>query len=102
MVDLTLPLRKVVEETTAADFYVSPSGNDSAAGTLATPFKTIQKGIDTATAGSTVYLRVGTYAPSTNVTVKVWHCECSLHVEGVLWREGCAGWRDYASYPPLR
>ncbi|KAH6901318.1 pectate lyase L [Coprinopsis sp. MPI-PUGE-AT-0042] len=53
----------------AADFYVSPSGNDSAAGTLAAPFKTIQKGIDIATAGSTVYLRAGTYAPSTNVKV---------------------------------
>lgn len=45
-------------------FYVSPSGNDSNAGTLAAPFKTLGKA-QTAMQGSSVkttYLRAGTYA----------------------------------------
>lgn len=45
----------------AADFYVSPSGNDAASGTFSAPFKTIQKGIKTAQNGDTVHVRGGTY-----------------------------------------
>lgn len=54
----------------AADLYVSPSGKDTNAGSLAAPFLSIQKAIDTATAGSTIYLRAGTYAPSKNIQIK--------------------------------
>lgn len=44
-------------------FYISPSGSDSSgAGTLASPWKTIQKFIDQSPqAGSTLYCRGGTY-----------------------------------------
>ncbi|MZQ82620.1 DUF1565 domain-containing protein [Paenibacillus sp. 5J-6] len=42
-------------------YYVSTSGNDSNAGTLAAPWKTIQRAADVVTAGDTVYVRGGTY-----------------------------------------
>lgn len=45
----------------AANYYVSPSGNDSKPGTLAEPWLTIKKAIQTVTAGDTVYLRDGDY-----------------------------------------
>jgi MYXO-CTERM domain-containing protein len=45
----------------AADFYVAPTGSDSADGTMAAPFATLQKGHDSAGAGDTVWLRGGTY-----------------------------------------
>lgn len=49
----------------ATDYYVSPTGSDLNAGTLAAPFATIQKGADTAVAGDTVWLRGGTYTITT-------------------------------------
>ncbi|CAE6389880.1 unnamed protein product, partial [Rhizoctonia solani] len=56
-------------EKRATAIYVSPTGNDSAAGTLAAPLKSIQRAIDKAVAGDTVYLRGGTYALTTNLQV---------------------------------
>ncbi len=44
-----------------ASYYVSPSGNDSDPGTETRPFKTVQKGINTAQNGDTLYIRSGTY-----------------------------------------
>jgi MYXO-CTERM domain-containing protein len=51
----------------AADFYVAPTGSDSAAGTMAAPFATMQKGHDSASAGDTVWLRGGTYKPTKQI-----------------------------------
>ncbi|TDC12566.1 DUF1565 domain-containing protein [Streptomyces sp. 8K308] len=51
----------------ATALYVSPSGNDSNAGTLTAPLRTVQRAVDLAVAGDTIYLRAGTYAPSTNI-----------------------------------
>ena len=45
----------------AEDLYVSPNGNDSNPGTLAQPFRTIQRCADTILAGYTCYIRSGTY-----------------------------------------
>jgi hypothetical protein len=42
-------------------YYISPSGSDVNPGTLAEPWKTLQKAFDTATAGQTVCLRGGIY-----------------------------------------
>lgn len=53
----------------SADIYVSPSGSDSAAGTLTAPIKSIQSAVNKVTAGSTIYLRGGTYALTTNVQI---------------------------------
>jgi parallel beta-helix repeat protein len=46
---------------TSATYYVSASGNDNNPGTIESPFKTIQKAVDLATAGTTIYVREGTY-----------------------------------------
>jgi parallel beta-helix repeat protein len=42
-------------------FYVSPSGDDAHPGTVALPWRTIQKAADTLSAGQTVYIRTGVY-----------------------------------------
>jgi hypothetical protein len=42
-------------------FYVSPAGNDGNTGTLMSPWKTIQHGLNNAIPGTTVYLMGGTY-----------------------------------------
>lgn len=53
----------------AADLYVSPDGSDDAAGTIDAPFQSIQLAVDEATNGSTIYLRAGTYTPTTNIQI---------------------------------
>ena len=42
-------------------YYVAPTGNDAAAGTIAAPFASMARGQTAATAGDTVYFRGGTY-----------------------------------------
>ncbi len=42
-------------------YYVSPSGSDGNAGTLQSPWRTIQKAANTVTQGDTVNIRAGTY-----------------------------------------
>jgi hypothetical protein len=44
-----------------AVYYVAPGGNDSSAGTLSAPWKTIAKANSKLVAGDTVYIRTGTY-----------------------------------------
>jgi hypothetical protein len=43
------------------DYYISPDGIDSNSGTIASPLKTIDKGLNKATAGDRLLLRGGTY-----------------------------------------
>ncbi|CAG8983145.1 hypothetical protein HYALB_00004588, partial [Hymenoscyphus albidus] len=50
-----------------ATIYVSPTGSDSGTGTITAPLKSIQSAINLATAGSTIYLRAGTYGLTTNI-----------------------------------
>lgn len=45
----------------AGSRYVSTSGNDASDGSSSRPWRTIQKAADVAPAGSTVYIRSGTY-----------------------------------------
>ncbi|HLC15622.1 MAG TPA: right-handed parallel beta-helix repeat-containing protein, partial [Thermodesulfovibrionia bacterium] len=45
----------------AAQYYVSPAGNDNNPGTVDATWKTINKAADTLVAGDTVYIREGTY-----------------------------------------
>ncbi|HEY3319511.1 MAG TPA: pectate lyase [Planctomycetota bacterium] len=45
----------------AAEFHVSPNGNDADSGTLEKPFATIQRAQDAASPGDTVHIRGGTY-----------------------------------------
>ena len=53
----------------ANTYYVAPTGSDSAAGTMAAPFATLQKANDTAAAGDTILLRAGTYNCTTQITL---------------------------------
>jgi len=48
-------------KVSAVNYYVSPTGNDLSAGTLTAPYRSIQKGLNVAFGGSTVYVRAGTY-----------------------------------------
>jgi hypothetical protein len=45
----------------AKTWYVSPTGNDSASGTIHAPWQTIQKGADMVVAGDTLIIRDGVY-----------------------------------------
>src|SRR3954469_16439603 len=52
----------------ATDYYVATTGSDSNPGTMASPFATLQKGVNVAVAGDTVYIRGGTYSITTPAT----------------------------------
>ena len=57
-----LTLTITCSPASAADFFVSPNGNDSNNGTSGdSPFQTIQQAIDRAKAGDTINLAPGTY-----------------------------------------
>lgn len=49
--------------------YVAPNGTDSNPGTLSQPLRTIQRAVDLAQPGYTIFIRGGTYAPSTNIQI---------------------------------
>ncbi|TAL05798.1 MAG: DUF1565 domain-containing protein [Verrucomicrobia bacterium] len=54
----------------AGAYFVSvTNGNDSNAGTEASPFKTISKGLSVTTTGGVVYVRAGTYALSSKLSL---------------------------------
>ncbi|MEK7781436.1 MAG: immunoglobulin domain-containing protein [Verrucomicrobiota bacterium] len=53
----------------AGAYFVSPSGNDANPGTVASPFLTVLKGLNTINTSGTVYLRGGTYAQPTKLSL---------------------------------
>jgi Protein of unknown function (DUF1565). len=53
----------------AAEYYVSPTGSDSAAGTEAAPFATLSKASGAAAAGDTIWMRGGTYNTTGQITL---------------------------------
>jgi len=63
----------------AGTYYVATTGSDAAAGSLAAPWATWQKGFSTIIAGDTLYIRGGTYQPigtsiGTIFTTEWWGC----------------------------
>jgi hypothetical protein len=62
---LAIPLSSSNAVTTS--YYVSLSGSDTNPGTLEQPWRTIQKAANTVAAGSTVYIRRGTYNERVNI-----------------------------------
>lgn len=58
---LLLSCLLVVGRAMAAEYYVTPKGNDASAGTKAQPWATLGKASAVAAAGDTVYLGTGTY-----------------------------------------
>jgi len=55
--------------TAERKFYVSPKGKDNASGSKTSPWKTIQKAVNTVTPGSTIYIREGTYNEKVSIEV---------------------------------
>ena len=58
-----------VKSQTSTQYYVATNGSDSNPGTQSAPWKTIQKAMNSATAGSTVNIKGGTYYEILNVNV---------------------------------
>ena len=53
----------------SADYYVSPTGNNSNSGIISSPWQTVQFGVDQLTAGDNLFLRAGTYFEKIDITV---------------------------------
>ncbi len=54
--------------STGSTFYVATNGSDSSAGTSAAPWRTVQKALDTLSAGQTAIVRAGTYVQNLEAT----------------------------------
>ncbi len=67
----------------AADLYVSPTGNNLADGSSATPFKTIQRAATQAEAGDTVWVRAGVYAERVSLVGKVGTADRPITIRSV-------------------
>jgi hypothetical protein len=65
----SLALMVVTLPASAATNYVSPTGNDSNPGTLASPWRTIQKAANTLAPGDTALVRGGIYSEAVTVNV---------------------------------
>jgi len=57
----------VLHPMCSTDCYVALTGNDSASGNSYDPFRTVQKGVDTVSAGGTVHVAAGTYVEQVNI-----------------------------------
>lgn len=76
----------------AGAIYVSPTGNDAAAGTQAAPVKTIQRGVNLAPAGGTVVVRAGTYRETVTTSKAV---TVQNYAKEAVWLDGSSpvtGW----------
>ena len=75
----------------ATDIFVSPAGSDANSGSEDAPFLTIKKAIESAKAGTTIYLRGGTYRPAGSEIMRegaegVYSCIYNLSVSGTAER----------------
>ena len=59
----------VAKNVFAAEYYVSPTGSDSNAGTEASPFATLSKANNSAAAGDTIWMRAGSYSITSQLTL---------------------------------
>lgn len=76
------PVSSILPPSTGAVYYVSTSGSDSNPGTVAAPWKTVQKALNTLQPGQRALVRAGTYAanlrmsragtPSAPITVEAY------------------------------
>ena len=82
----------------AQTYYVATTGSDSSDGSFDHPFATIPKGISVATVpGTTIYVRGGTYAYSTTITIS--RSGDSTHVYQLLAYPGERAFLDFSSMP---
>lgn len=54
---------------TNGNWFVSPTGNDANPGTMVAPFATLPKALAVMQPGQTIYLRGGTYSPSSTIRI---------------------------------
>ncbi|KAI1280009.1 family 9 polysaccharide lyase [Xylaria sp. FL0933] len=66
-IKIAAALAALAQRTRAASIYVSPTGSGS--GTIDSPYGSIQTAVNAASAGDTIYLRAGTYSPTTNIQI---------------------------------
>jgi len=64
-VKLTLASLLVASCVNAATYYAATNGNDSADGSISTPWRTVKKAVETISAGDTVQLRSGSFVETT-------------------------------------
>ncbi len=57
----------ITELPITSGYYVSPNGSDTNSGEINSPFRTFARAYSSATPGTTIYLRGGVYAPSTQL-----------------------------------
>ena len=77
--------------------FVSPSGNDAAAGSASRPVRTITRGLTIAPSGGTVVLRGGTYHESVTITRSV---TLQSYPRETVWLDGSvpvSGWTKVGS-----
>jgi hypothetical protein len=65
------PTPATVTGVTSANWFVSPTGSDSGAGTLASPYATLAKAVSVVKPGQTIAMRGGTYKPGAGLSIKV-------------------------------
>jgi hypothetical protein len=67
VLDLAAVLTALASTVQCKDIYVSPSGTGS--GSQTAPYGSIQSAVNAAAAGDIIYLRAGTYKPTTNIQI---------------------------------
>ena len=76
---MVMVLSLCVAVNAKASVFVAPDGDDSNDGSISAPFATLQKAVDAAGEGGTVYLREGTYSEGANlksgITIKPYNNE---------------------------
>ena len=65
----TLFLLLLCSIAAGADFYISPRGSDSNAGSKGKPFATFRKGLSVLKAGDTLHIAPGDYAGAGSIQV---------------------------------
>lgn len=95
----------MVSPAWSTDYYVSTTGNDTNSGlTLDLPLQTIQKAVDRAVAGDTVYVRGGVYRQSVSMTKYAGAAGKMITVRGynsevpvIKGSDVVTGWTQYTS-----
>lgn len=66
---LLLVLGSFVSTSVAAELFVSTNGTENGDGSIGSPLNSIHAAVESATPGTTIYLREGTYSLTTNVQI---------------------------------
>ena len=88
----SVPVGSASYAAPAGAIYVSPTGDDTAAGTVAAPVKTIQRGVTLAPTGGTVVVRAGTYRETVTISKAV---TVQNYANEAVWLDGSTpvtGW----------